>query len=72
MRSDAMLFVREDAVEAAWAVVEPILENISPVHRYAATSWGPAEADGLAADVGGWHNPWEAEEPRSSDFIHAA
>jgi len=57
MHGDGMLFVREDAVEAAWAVVEPILGNASPVHQYEPGSWGPAEADHLAADLGGWHNP---------------
>jgi len=60
MRGDAMLFVREDAVEAAWAVVDPILGNISPVHEYKPGTWGPSQADSLAVDVGGWHNP-EAE-----------
>jgi glucose-6-phosphate 1-dehydrogenase len=57
MRGDGMLFVREDAVEASWAVVEPVLGNASPVHPYEPGSWGPAEADHLAADLGGWHNP---------------
>jgi glucose-6-phosphate 1-dehydrogenase len=57
MVGDAILFAREDAVEAAWAVVEPILGNVTPVHEYEPGSWGPAEADRLTADVGGWHNP---------------
>jgi len=53
MQGDSMLFVREDAVEAAWAVVEPILGNSSPLRAYAPGSWGPEEADRLAADLGG-------------------
>ena len=57
MHGDAMLFVREDAVEAAWAIVEPILGNVTPAHLYEPGEWGPAEADRLAADIGGWHNP---------------
>ncbi|MGH9511812.1 MAG: glucose-6-phosphate dehydrogenase [Terriglobales bacterium] len=57
MHGDSMLFVREDAVEAAWAIVDPILGNASPVHEYKPGSWGPPQADSLAADVGGWHNP---------------
>ena len=57
MRGDSMLFVREDAVEAAWAVVDPILGNAAPVHAYKPGSWGPQQADNLASDVGGWHNP---------------
>jgi glucose-6-phosphate 1-dehydrogenase len=57
MRGDALLFVREDAVEAAWALVEPILGQAVPLHIYADGSWGPSEADELASDVGGWYNP---------------
>jgi glucose-6-phosphate 1-dehydrogenase len=57
MAGDAMLFAREDAVEAAWQVVEPILETATPVHEYAPGTWGPREADRLAADIGGWHDP---------------
>ena len=60
MRGDALLFVRQDAVEAAWAIVEPILSSVTPVHEYAPHTWGPAEADRLASDIGGWHNPQEA------------
>jgi glucose-6-phosphate 1-dehydrogenase len=57
MRGDALLFVRQDAVEAAWAIVEPILGHVTPVYEYAPHTWGPAEADRLASDIGGWHNP---------------
>jgi glucose-6-phosphate 1-dehydrogenase len=44
-------------VEAAWSVVEPVLDDATPVHVYEPGTWGPGEADGLAADTGGWHNP---------------
>jgi len=44
-------------VEAAWAIVEPILANVTPVYEYEPHTWGPAEADRLASDIGGWHNP---------------
>ena len=57
MGGDAVLFAREDAVEAAWQVVEPILGNVTPVSVYEPGMWGPPEADSLAADIGGWHNP---------------
>ena len=57
MNGDAVLFVREDAVEAAWAIVDPILGNVTPLHEYEQGTWGPAEAEKMAADVGGWHNP---------------
>ena len=57
MAGDAMLFAREDAVEAAWAAVQPILGTATPIHEYEPGTWGPAEADRLTTDVGGWHNP---------------
>jgi len=57
MHGDGMLFVREDAVEAAWAIVDPVLANESALYQYEPGSWGPAEADRLAQDVGGWHKP---------------
>jgi len=57
MAGDATLFTRQDAVERAWEIVEPILGNATPVHAYPPGSWGPAEADRLTAGVGGWHAP---------------
>jgi glucose-6-phosphate 1-dehydrogenase len=57
MRGDAILFVREDAVEAAWAVVNDVLDNQSPVYTYERGTWGPGEADHLTGDIEGWHNP---------------
>jgi glucose-6-phosphate 1-dehydrogenase len=57
MDGDAMLFAREDSVEAAWAVVEGILGDVVPVHAYEPGSWGPAESAALAVDLGGWHDP---------------
>jgi glucose-6-phosphate 1-dehydrogenase len=57
MAGDAILFAREDGVEAAWEIVEPILGNVTPVHPYEPGTWGPAAAAQLTADVGGWHDP---------------
>src|SRR6185312_14874348 len=57
MEGDATLFVREDAVEAAWSIVGSVLGHVAPIHAYEPGTWGPAEADRLAADIGGWHNP---------------
>ena len=57
MRGDPTLFVREDAVEAAWAVVDPVLGDATPVHEYDPGTWGPAEADRLTAALEGWHDP---------------
>ena len=71
MRGDGTLFVREDAVEAAWTIVDPILANESAPDTYEPGSWGPHEADRLALDVGGWHNP-EENRPRSAEDPKAA
>lgn len=57
MHGDPTLFARQDDVEEAWRVVDPILDTAVPVHEYAKNSWGPAEADALIAADGGWHNP---------------
>ena len=57
MKGDSLLFVRQDAVEAAWAIVDPILGNVVPALPYQPGSWGPPEAAQLAACIGGWHNP---------------
>jgi glucose-6-phosphate 1-dehydrogenase len=57
MIGDGALFTREDAVEAAWAVVNPVLKTHHRVRPYRRGSWGPKEADALIASDGGWHNP---------------
>lgn len=50
-------FAREDGVEAAWRVVQPLLDQPGPIHRYPRGSWGPPAADELVARLGGWHDP---------------
>jgi glucose-6-phosphate 1-dehydrogenase len=55
MSGDATLFAREDAVEAAWRIVDPVLRQTGPVIEYEPGSWGPREADALVAGVGGWN-----------------
>jgi glucose-6-phosphate 1-dehydrogenase len=54
---DGALFTREQAVEAAWAVVEPVLATHRRAHPYKPGSWGPKQADKLIAPHGRWHNP---------------
>jgi glucose-6-phosphate 1-dehydrogenase len=54
---DPTLFSRQDAVEAAWAIVDPILGDVVPVRPYAAGTWGPEAADSLALEAGGWAEP---------------
>ena len=58
MRGDASLFARQDVVEAAWAIVEPLIAPppAAPI-EYTPGSWGPTEAGRLVADVGGWNTP---------------
>ncbi|MGE5815848.1 MAG: glucose-6-phosphate dehydrogenase [Acidobacteriota bacterium] len=58
IRGDAMLFVREDAVETAWRVVDPVLDGASQVHSYDPGTWGPIQADELVSEEdGGWSIP---------------
>jgi glucose-6-phosphate 1-dehydrogenase len=58
MRGDPTLFAREDAVEAAWQIVDPVLApGAVPVHDYAPGTWGPPAADALIAASGGWTDP---------------
>jgi glucose-6-phosphate 1-dehydrogenase len=57
MAGDGALFTREDAVEAAWAVVDPVLKTHRRARTYKRGSWGPKEADALIAADGCWHNP---------------
>ena len=60
MIGDGALFTREDAVEAAWTVVDPVLRKHSRALPYARGTWGPKEADALIAAFGPWHNPFLA------------
>jgi glucose-6-phosphate 1-dehydrogenase len=57
MEGDPALFARQDAVEASWAIVDPVLHIPTPLFEYEPGTWGPAEADRLVADAGGWHCP---------------
>jgi glucose-6-phosphate 1-dehydrogenase len=57
MVGNGALFTREDAVEAAWAVVEPVLVKHRRAIPYKRGGWGPKESDALIARDGGWYNP---------------
>jgi len=57
LSGERYLFAREDAVEAAWRVVQPVLGDVVPVHPYAPGSWGPPQADALVPAGEAWHNP---------------
>jgi glucose-6-phosphate 1-dehydrogenase len=57
MAGDGALFTSEEAVEAAWEVVEPVLTNHHRVSPYDKGTWGPKEADDLIQSDGCWYNP---------------
>jgi glucose-6-phosphate 1-dehydrogenase len=57
MAGDATLFARQDVVEAAWAIVDPVIHGPSPMYEYEPGTWGPPQADRLVAQVGGWNTP---------------
>jgi glucose-6-phosphate 1-dehydrogenase len=64
LRGDASLFTRDAAVEAAWRVVDPVLDLPGPVAAYARGSWGPEGASAVLAGDDGWHDPQpEPERP---------
>ena len=64
MSGDRMLFTREDTVDAAWAVLDPVLKKHPPAIPYPRGSWGPKETEALIAKYGGWHNPsFEEKQP---------
>ena len=60
MAGDPLLFARQDEVETAWSVVDPLLHEPPPVNLYAQGTWGPAEADRMGAAIGGWSRPQAA------------
>jgi len=57
LRGDPGLFGRQDAIEAQWAVVDPILGDVTPVYDYPRGSWGPHESQRLIEDDDGWLDP---------------
>ena len=61
MAGNGALFTREDAIEAAWTVVEPVLKTHHRARPYKPGSWGPKEADAIIVEHGRWHNPRSRE-----------
>jgi glucose-6-phosphate 1-dehydrogenase len=64
MHGNGALFTREDAIEAAWAVVDPVLKTHPKVRPYRRHSWGPKAADAILASGGSWHNPCPEQASR--------
>jgi glucose-6-phosphate 1-dehydrogenase len=69
MAGDATLFAREDYVEEAWRIVDPVLKAGTPIYEYEKGAWGPTEADQRVSPDGGWHNPTSTDQ---EDFRVAA
>jgi glucose-6-phosphate 1-dehydrogenase len=61
MKGDALLFARQDAVEAEWRVVDAVLGDATPLHEYEPGTWGPDEANRIISGSGGWHTPLPME-----------
>jgi glucose-6-phosphate 1-dehydrogenase len=57
MVGESTQFAREDYVEEAWRIVDPVLKSDTPVYEYDPGTWGPAEVDSIVSPPGGWHNP---------------
>ena len=57
MEGDRTLFAREDYVEEAWRIVDPVLKAGTPVYEYEPGTWGPREVDARVVPPGGWQNP---------------
>jgi glucose-6-phosphate 1-dehydrogenase len=62
MAGDATLFAREDYVEEAWRIVDPVLKASTPIYEYEKGTWGPREVDQKVSPPGGWHNPTTTDE----------
>ncbi|HTD08557.1 MAG TPA: glucose-6-phosphate dehydrogenase [Solirubrobacteraceae bacterium] len=58
MRGESARFTRQDGVEEAWRIFEPLLREPPPVKSYAPGSWGPDQAEKLVSGFGSWHGPW--------------
>ena len=57
INGEATLFARQDVVEAAWEIVDPLLHAKTELFEYEPGSWGPPQADRLVAPIGGWNTP---------------
>ncbi|MGC2583646.1 MAG: glucose-6-phosphate dehydrogenase [Acidobacteriaceae bacterium] len=72
MAGDSSHFAREDYVEEAWRIVDPVLKNPPPIQEYEKDTWGPGQANESVAPAGGWRNPVVTEAGASSEAAKAA
>ncbi|MBZ5624570.1 MAG: glucose-6-phosphate dehydrogenase [Acidobacteriia bacterium] len=56
LQGNCVHFARQDYVEESWRIVDPVLDNATPIHEYEPGTWGPAEAEAIGPH-GGWYNP---------------
>jgi glucose-6-phosphate 1-dehydrogenase len=71
MDGDATLFAREDYVDEAWRIFDPLLHAKTPVYAYEPGTWGPKEADRIVPP-GGWHNPVVGTSAAREEILKAA
>src|SRR5439155_12473297 len=71
MAGDASLFAREDYVEEAWRIVDPVLRANTPVYEYEPGTWGPTQAPASIVPRGGWHIPELAPSAPAHDIVRA-
>ena len=64
------LFTRDDSVEAAWRVIDPALQDVTPVSEYEPGSWGPPAAADIVASDKGWHDPKPEQTPTAAAQEH--
>jgi glucose-6-phosphate 1-dehydrogenase len=62
MAGDATLFARQDYVEEAWRIVDPVLKAATPIYEYEKGTWGPSEVEKKVSPDGGWHGPSGADQ----------
>jgi len=72
MKGDATLFARQDYVEEAWRIVDPVLKEMTPVYEYEPNTWGPSEVDQKVSPPGGWQNPIAAVPATGTAAVGAA
>ena len=72
MAGDATLFARQDYVDEAWRIVDPILKKTTSVYEYEPNSWGPAEVQQTVEPAGGWLNPTLAPLAAAAEGVRAA
>jgi glucose-6-phosphate 1-dehydrogenase len=72
MAGDATLFARQDYVDEAWRIVDPVLKKVTPVYEYEQGTWGPAEVRQAVEPDGGWLNPTITAQAAVAGAVGAA